>query len=75
PNTVEWLFGEDQGRYVVTVTAPDALVAAARNAGVNTMVIGQSGGKILTVNGGNSISVMELRGVHESWLPDFMAGK
>jgi phosphoribosylformylglycinamidine synthase subunit PurL len=75
PNTIEWLFGEDQGRYVITVTDPDALVAAARNAGVNTMVIGQSGGKILTVNGGNSISVVELRGVHESWLPDFMAGK
>ena len=75
PNTVEWLFGEDQGRYVITVTDPDALVAAARNAGVNTMVIGKSGGKILTVNGGNSISVMELRGAHESWLPDFMAGK
>jgi phosphoribosylformylglycinamidine synthase subunit PurL len=74
PNDLSWLFGEDQGRYVLTTREPDALLAEARAAGVNAEVIGRCGGKTLTVNGGNSISVTELRGVHESWLPDFMAG-
>ena len=74
PDTPEWLFGEDQGRYVVATPEPETLLASAHEAGVDAQLIGKCGGKTLTVNGGNSISVTILRGVHESWLPDFMAG-
>ncbi|MSO55135.1 MAG: phosphoribosylformylglycinamidine synthase subunit PurL [Rhodospirillales bacterium] len=69
-----WLFGEDQGRYVVAVRDAEALVARARRAGVKAAVIGRTGGRELTIGGFRSISVEELRSIHEGWLPAYMAG-
>ncbi len=71
-----WLFGEDQGRYVVALEASAvemALQAAAR-AGVPARIIGITGGDRLTVNGGHAISVGALRASNEAWLPAYMAG-
>jgi phosphoribosylformylglycinamidine synthase len=68
-----FFFGEDQGRYVLATSAPDAVFAAAKAAGVPALTIGQTGGSQLTVAGGNAISVKELRQLHEAWLPGFMA--
>jgi len=68
-----WLFGEDQSRYLVTTDHPSGILAAAQTAGVPAMVIGTTGGVVLTVGDGNSISLTELRNAHENWLPDYMA--
>ena len=68
-----WLFGEDQARYIVTVTDPDGFLHRARAARVPAAVIGQTGGESLTVDGAYTISVSELRAAHESWLPTYMA--
>ncbi|MHA1537647.1 MAG: phosphoribosylformylglycinamidine synthase subunit PurL, partial [Alphaproteobacteria bacterium] len=66
-------FGEDQGRYVVSSSAPDAVLAAARDAGARAAVIGRAGGDKLTVDGAEPISIADLRRAHESWLPAYMA--
>ncbi len=70
-----WLFGEDQGRYLVT--APDsgaeALLSRAREAGVEARKIGATGGATLTVGGALIISIGQMRNAHEGWLPDYMA--
>ncbi|MCG8508862.1 MAG: phosphoribosylformylglycinamidine synthase subunit PurL [Rhodospirillales bacterium] len=68
-----WLFGEDQARYVVATTDAQAILAAAEKAGVPARRIGRTGGDRLTLNGSLAISVNELGGAHESWLPDFMS--
>tara|TARA_R110000868_G_scaffold70902_3_gene208161 strand:+ start:390 stop:2612 length:2223 start_codon:yes stop_codon:yes gene_type:complete len=68
-----WLFGEDQARYVVTTTNADGLLAAAQAAGVPAIAIGRTGGTVLTVGAGNSISLSDLRNAHEGWLPGYMA--
>lgn len=68
-----WVFGEDQGRYVVTTTDADALLAAADKAGVKAEKIGLTGGDALTIASANPISVESLQDAHESWMPDFMA--
>ncbi|CAN0597443.1 unnamed protein product, partial [Laminaria digitata] len=70
---LSWLFGEDQSRYLVTSPSPDALLAAATSAGVPAIVIGTTGGAVLTVGDGNSISLSDVRNAHENWLPDYMA--
>ncbi|MCO5065644.1 MAG: phosphoribosylformylglycinamidine synthase subunit PurL [Rhizobiaceae bacterium] len=68
-------FGEDQGRYVLTVAA-DAVAgvqAQAANAGVNVAVIGTTGGNSLKLGGARAIPVAELKAAHEGWFPAFMA--
>ena len=70
-----WLFGEDQGRYLLAV-APGrlgALLAAATRQGVLARRVGTTGGGALTLAGGDAICLHELARVHEGWLPALMA--
>jgi phosphoribosylformylglycinamidine synthase len=68
-----WLFGEDQGRYVVTTSEEQAVLKAAADAGVPAQTIGRTDGWSLTVGRGCSISITELRAAHETWMPGYMA--
>ena len=38
-------------------------------------VIGKTGGSELALPGEAAVSIAALRKTHESWLPDYMAGK
>ncbi len=67
------MFGEDQGRYLLTVTDPDGVLLAAEKSGVPAKRIGTTGGGHLTVNGSDSISVSELKSRNEAWLPGYMS--
>jgi len=67
-----FLFGEDQGRYLVATSAGDALLAAAETCGVPARIIGEAGGDVLAVLGLFSLSLERLRQAHEGWLPGFM---
>jgi phosphoribosylformylglycinamidine synthase subunit PurL len=71
------LFGEDQGRYVLSLAAgaAEAVVAEAKAAGVPAQIIGKTGGSELALPGEAAVSIAALRKTHESWLPDYMAGK
>ncbi|CAD5250767.1 Phosphoribosylformylglycinamidine synthase subunit PurL [Bosea sp. 62] len=71
------LFGEDQGRYLLSLPADaaEAVVAEAKAAGVPAEIIGKTGGSELALPGEAAVSVAALRKTHESWLPDYMAGK
>jgi phosphoribosylformylglycinamidine synthase len=69
-------FGEDQGRYVVTVRAGDAdkVTAQGRAAGIPVRSLGTTGGDALTLAGERPILVTKLRESFEGWLPAYMAG-
>jgi len=69
-----WLFGEDQGRYIVTLDADKAgeFVIKAGEAGVVANIIGQTGGSDVVL-GGENVSVADLKDLHESWMPAYMA--
>ncbi|MEA1676180.1 phosphoribosylformylglycinamidine synthase subunit PurL [Nitrospirillum sp. BR 11163] len=70
------LFGEDQGRYLVTAAAGDvaAVTDAAKAAGVPVTTLGTVGGDAITGLGGGALALADLREVHEGWLPGYMAG-
>jgi phosphoribosylformylglycinamidine synthase len=68
-----WLFGEDQGRYLVTVTEAAPLLEAARQAGVPASVIGRTGGKKVKLSTGHAVALKALRAAHRDWLPSYMA--
>ena len=72
-----WLFGEDQGRYLVSAPKRHAetLASEAEAAGVPVSAIGNTGGAALTVDGASAISIAVLRRIHEEWLPAYMAGE
>ncbi len=69
------LFGEDQGRYVLTVAADqlDGVMQDASDQGIEAHHIGTTGGKDLTVEGILTISVAKLGDAHENWFPEYMA--
>ena len=67
-----WLFGEDQGRYLVATSAASALLAAAEANGVPAQVVGEAGGDVLACVGLFSLDLEALRSAHEGWMPGYM---
>ena len=72
-----WLFGEDQGRYILAVgpSSLDTVLSDARKAGVVARAIGRTGGQSLTLRGCDVICLSELARRHEGWLPGYMSAE
>ena len=73
-------FGEDQGRYVVTVSSADPglvrdIQDGAADLGISALWIGDTGGVELKLAGARAIPVADLKLAHESWFPRFMANE
>ncbi len=69
------LFGEDQARYLVAVSAQTAekVLKSARDAGIIAHNLGTTGGDLVTVKGLISLAITDLRNAHEGWMPALMA--
>ncbi|MDN5926903.1 MAG: phosphoribosylformylglycinamidine synthase subunit PurL [Hyphomicrobiales bacterium] len=67
-------FGEDQGRYVVTVksASENAILERAAKADVPVQRIGITGGTELKPGGARAIPIADLKAAHEGWFPRFM---
>jgi phosphoribosylformylglycinamidine synthase len=74
PNPAAVLFGEDQGRAIVTTDDPETVVAAATGANIFAAAIGRTGG--MAVSGpGFSASLSDLRTAHEGFFPKLMGSE
>jgi len=79
PSWAQFLFGEDQGCYVVTTSDPEALTSAAKAAGIKTWSFGEVGGDAITIAEPSmdkpfvTLPLADLRAAHENWLPTLMA--
>jgi phosphoribosylformylglycinamidine synthase len=69
-----WLFGEDQGRYLIATKGVEALLATAEACGVPARVVGEAGGDVVAVPGLFSVALEKVRAAHEGWLPAYMGG-
>jgi phosphoribosylformylglycinamidine synthase len=69
-----YLFGEDQARYLLAVADAEALLEAARAAGVHASLAGTAGGEELSSPDLFAIPLGELSAANEGWLPDYMSG-
>ncbi|MBW8322555.1 MAG: phosphoribosylformylglycinamidine synthase subunit PurL [Rhizobium sp.] len=69
-------YGEDQGRYVVTVSQDNvaAVQMRADAAGVFCPWIGRTGGNNVVLGDARPVAIEELRSAHESWFPRYMDG-
>jgi phosphoribosylformylglycinamidine synthase len=69
-----YLFGEDQGRYLIATTDPEALIAQAQAAQVHASVAGHARGDALaSAQGLFSLPLATLREAHEGWMPGYMS--
>ena len=74
------LFGEDQGRWIVSTADPRAVMARARATGLEAIPVGVTGGDALVFDlvergGPRSVTLAELRAAHEGALPALMLGE
>ena len=76
-NPVSVFYGEDQGRYVLTLRETDVATVQARAAGAGIFcpLIGRTGGSSVKLGNARPLPIDQLRNAHESWFPDFMDGK
>ncbi|QIB35508.1 phosphoribosylformylglycinamidine synthase subunit PurL [Ancylobacter pratisalsi] len=73
-NPFAYWFGEDQARYVLTVTggAKSIVVKRAEAAGIALAKLGTTGGDKIAVPGERAIVLEALRERNEAWLPIYM---
>jgi phosphoribosylformylglycinamidine synthase len=69
-------FGEDQGRYVLTVKTADAggVMESAAKAGIPAQRLGRTAGNALILPPERPILIKSLVSRFEGWLPNYMAG-
>ncbi len=80
PNPGAILFGEDQGRFIVTTSDEAAVRAAANAAGLFAVNIGTTGGAslsfdLLSRGGVQSVTLADLRAAHERFFPTLMSNE
>jgi phosphoribosylformylglycinamidine synthase II len=80
PNPGAILFGEDQGRYIVTTRDPDQVRAIANAAQLFTAPIGTTGGDALVFDlvdrgGLQFVTLADLRAAHEGFFPILMGSE
>ncbi len=78
PNPGAILFGEDQGRFIVTAADAAAIITRARVAGLTALPIGTTGGDAIVFDvaghgGVQALSLAALRAAHEDAFPAMMA--
>ncbi len=70
-----YFFGEDQGRYVLTLRGKDAdaVIAKAQAAGVPVTRLGETNGDRLQLGNHGSVDVAALKSTHEAFFPRLMS--
>ncbi len=79
PNPAAILFGEDQGRYIVTTRDAATVRARATEANIFSIPLGSTGGDavgfdMINRGGVRSMTLNDLRTAHESFFPALMDG-
>jgi len=70
-------FGEDQGRYVLSVEPQRAeeVIERSRLLALPARIVGRVGGDRFSLTGEAWLPLAELRAAHEEWLPEYMSAE
>ena len=76
PAHAAW-FGEDQGRYVVSVSPERAedVLDRARLLALSGRIVGRVGGDAISLKGEAALPLAELSAAHQGWFPKYMAAE
>jgi phosphoribosylformylglycinamidine synthase len=75
PQTAAFLFGEDQGRYIVTTDNSDPMLRRLAADGIPHLFLGSVGSDGLRLPSGTAVPLDTLRRAHEGFLPQLMRGE
>jgi phosphoribosylformylglycinamidine synthase subunit PurL len=75
PSHAVW-FGEDQGRYVLSVEPglAEEVLERARLLALSARIVARTGGDAISLRGETAVPLADLKRIHEGWLPKYMSG-
>ena len=71
-NICEWLFGEDQARYIIMTNYSEAIINKSKEMNIEASNIGKLNGKHLTINN-NKISIEKLSNIRNNWFHNYFS--
>ncbi len=73
--TNAWLFGEDQGRYIITCKKNMAtkIIDFAKTKNISILKIGSTGGSNISFSKNESLNLHELKNDNKDWLANYMS--
>ena len=74
-NINSWLFGEDQGRYIVISSKSEEIIKRANDIGINASILGKINGEYFSVNNNSKISIEKLANLRNNWFRNYFSNK
>ena len=74
-NINSWLFGEDQGRYIIISSKSEEIIKKASDIGINASILGKINGEYFSVNNNSKISIEKLANLRNNWFRNYFSNK
>ena len=74
-NINSWLFGEDQGRYIIISSKSEEIIKRSNDIGINASILGKIKGEYFSVNNNSKISIEKLANLRNNWFRNYFSNK
>ena len=71
-NVNEWLFGEDQARYIIVTNNGEKIIDKAKSMNIETSIIGKIKGNSYSVNN-YKISIEKITNIRNNWFHNYFS--
>ncbi len=71
-NVNEWLFGEDQARYIIITNNSEAIMNKAKSINIEAKIIGKIKGNSFSLNN-NKISIEKITNIRNNWFNNYFS--
>ena len=71
-NVNEWLFGEDQARYIIITNKSEAIMNKAKSMNIEAKIIGKIKGNSFSLNN-NKISIEKITNIRNNWFHNYFS--
>ena len=72
-NINSWLFGEDQGRYIIISSKSEEILKKASDIGINASILGRINGENFNINNNSKISIEKLANLRNNWFYNYFS--
>ena len=72
-NVNQWLFGEDQARYIIITNKSEAIMNKAKSTNIEAKIIGKIKGNSFSLNNNNKISIEKITNIRNNWFHNYFS--